>query len=284
MAGALEDRIEAAAGIRPTRIAPLSGGRVSQVYKVEFKGSQPLVAKYGPAGGGLAIEGAMLRYLAANTGLPMPVVISADDGLLLIEYIDAPGPLTAAAEAHAAELLAEMHAAPVDGFGFATDTLIGGIHQPNPAGDDWIAFFRDQRLLYMAGEALRWGNLPAALMARIEVLAGRLADWIPRTSRPALIHGDMWGGNILCRDGRVAAFIDPAIYHAEPEIELAFATLFATFGTPFFGRYRDIRPIAPGFFEERRALYNLYPLLVHVRLFGGHYVASVEATLSQLGC
>ena len=75
MAGGLEDRIEAAAGIRPTRIAPLSGGSVSQVYKVEFKGSQPLVAKCGPAGGGLAIESAMLHYLATNTGLPVPAVI-----------------------------------------------------------------------------------------------------------------------------------------------------------------------------------------------------------------
>ena len=130
----------------------------------------------------------------------------------------------------------------------------------------------------------RGGDHPARLLGRAGARLPSSALIAPGTSRPALIHGDMWGGNILCRDGRVAAFIDPAIYHAEPEIELAFATLFATFGTPFFERYRDIRPIAPGFFEERPALYNLYPLLVHVRLFGGHYVASVEATLSQLGC
>ena len=281
MVDALADQIEAAASKRPARIVPLFGSSVSHVYKVEFQGSQPLVAK--AAGGGLAIEGVMLRYLAETTALPVPAVISADETLLLIKFVDAPDPLTSAAEAHAAELLAALHSAQVDGFGFATDTVIGGLNQPNPAGEDWIAFFRDQRLLYMAGEALRCGNLPAALMARIEALAARLADWIPPASRPALIHGDLWGGNILCRDGRVAAFIDPAIYHGEPEIELAFATLFATFGAPFFERYREIRPIAPGFFEERRALYNLYPLLVHVRLFGGHYVASVEATVSQFG-
>jgi fructosamine-3-kinase len=92
----------------------------------------------------------------------------------------------------------------------------------------------------------------------------------------------MWGGNVLVRDGRIAGFVDPAIYFADPEIELAFSTLFSTFGEPFFRRYSEIRPLRPGFFEVRRDLYNLWPLLVHVRLFGGAYVASVERTLDKL--
>lgn len=284
MQGELASRIEAAAGKRPVAVAPMAGGCVGDVYRVEFAGAERLVAKLGPAGSGLAIEGAMLNHLKARTALPVPAVISADDRLLLIEYIDGPDPLTAAAEAHAAELLAELHGLREDRFGFETDTLIGGLDQPNPAGDDWIAFFRDQRLLYMGRQALAAKRLPEALMPRIEALAARLADWLPADSSPALIHGDMWGGNILCRSGRVVGFIDPAIYHAEPEIELAFSTLFSTFGAAFFERYQEIRPIAPGFFEERRALYNLYPLLVHVRLFGGGYVGSVQRTLTQFGC
>lgn len=67
-----------------------------------------------------------------------------------------------------------------------------------------------------------------------------------------------------------------------PEIELAFGTLFGTFGPAFFRRYGELRPLRPGFFEVRRDLYNLYPLLVHVRLFGGGYVGQVEAILSRL--
>jgi len=86
------------------------------------------------------------------------------------------------------------------------------------------------------------------------------------------------------RDGRIAGFVDPAIYHADPEIELAFSTLFSTFGAPFFERYDEIRPLNPGFFEVRRELYILYPLLVHVHLFGGGYLGGVEATLKKLGC
>jgi fructosamine-3-kinase len=94
----------------------------------------------------------------------------------------------------------------------------------------------------------------------------------------------MWGGNVLVNDGCIAGFIDPAIYYADPEIELAFSTLFSTFGEPFFRRYSEIRPIRPDFFEVRRDLYNLWPLLVHVRLFGGGYVRQVERILKSLGC
>jgi fructosamine-3-kinase len=133
----------------------------------------------------------------------------------------------------------------------------------------------------MAGEALRAGRLPVGTMRRIEQVAGRLETWIDEPARPGLIHGDAWGGNILCRSGRVAGFIDPALYYADPEIELAFGTLFGTFGEAFFDRYREFRPIAPGFEETRRPLYLLYPLLVHVRLFGGGYVGSVDRILDR---
>ena len=136
----------------------------------------------------------------------------------------------------------------------------------------------------MAGEAHRVGNLPARAMARIETLAARLDRWIKEPSTPSLIHGDMWGGNVLAKGGRIAGFVDPAIYYADAEIELAFSTLFSTFGDSFFRRYAEHRPIRPGFFEERRDLLNLYPLLVHVRLFGGSYVQSVERTLAKFGC
>ena len=93
----------------------------------------------------------------------------------------------------------------------------------------------------------------------------------------------MWTSNILATGDRVTGFIDPAIYYANPEIELAFTTLFGTFGDWFFERYREINPIQPGFFHGRRDIYNLYPLLVHVRLFGGSYVNSVESTLRRFG-
>ena len=133
----------------------------------------------------------------------------------------------------------------------------------------------------MARAAVDEGVLPIDVMHRIDGLAGRLDGLLAAPDRPALIHGDMWGGNVLVKDGRIAGFVDPAIYYADPEIELAFSTLFSTFGEPFFRRYGEFRPLDRGFFETRKDLYNLYPLLVHVRLFGGGYVGSVDRILRR---
>jgi fructosamine-3-kinase len=87
----------------------------------------------------------------------------------------------------------------------------------------------------------------------------------------------------LVDNDRVTGFLDPAIYYADAEIELAFSTLFGTFGDPFFARYEALRPLEPGFMDTRRDIYNLYPLLVHVRLFGGSYVRSVDGILRRFG-
>lgn len=275
------DRIERAIGARPVRVAPLSGGCVDDVRRAWLAGGESLVVK---SGTGLSIEGWMLRTLRERSDLPVPTVIHADDGLLLIDYIDSGDRITPVAETHAAELLAALHGISDAQFGLERDTVIGGLPQPNPPSDDWISFFRDHRLLHMGRAALDAGRLPGDVMHRVDRLAARLDDFLATPVRPALIHGDMWGGNVLVKDDRIVGFIDPAIYYADAEIELAFSTLFSTFGEPFFRRYGEIKPLEPGFFETRKDLYNLYPLLVHVRLFGGGYLGSVERALKRFGC
>jgi fructosamine-3-kinase len=136
----------------------------------------------------------------------------------------------------------------------------------------------------MAGLARAAGSLPMAMLQRLERLAARLDTLLEEPPYPSLLHGDLWTGNVLVgRGGRIAGFVDPAIYFGHPEIELAFGTLFGTFGAPFFRRYAEQRPLTPGFFELRRDLYNLYPLLVHVCLFGAGYLGGIERTLGRLG-
>ncbi|KAF0114405.1 MAG: Ribulosamine/erythrulosamine 3-kinase [Rhodospirillaceae bacterium] len=276
-------RIESLTGTRVVNRTALSGGCVAEVYRATLADGASLVAKIGRSQSGLAIEGFMLTYLRTKSRLPVPDVLWADDRLLLMTHVEAGDGLTAEAQIHAAVLLAELHGIRAETYGFECDTLIGGLHQPNPPTRRWIDFFRDQRLLYMGGEALRSGRLPSALHGRLETFAARLETWLEEPTAPSLIHGDMWSGNVLCRNGRIAAFIDPALSYADAEIELAFATLFGTFGEAFFRRYQEICPLRAGFFEERRDIYNLYPLLVHVRLFGGGYVGSVERILRRFG-
>lgn len=277
-------RIEVVTGKRPTRLSPLSGGCVGDVFRVSFAHAPDLVAKLGDAGSGLALEGRMLSYLADNTALPVPRVHFADDTLLLMDSLPGGGGLGVIVQRDAARHVAALHAITSDqGFGFAFDTVIGGLPQPNPWTVKWCDFFRDQRLMSMGRIAESHGHLPTATLHRLSRFCEVLERWIFEPAHPALIHGDMWTGNVLSTGERISGFIDPAIYFADREIELAFTTLFGTFGEAFFDRYHELRPIRPGFFEERRDIYNLYPLLVHVRLFGGSYVSSVERTLAKFG-
>ena len=279
----LADEIEQLLGRRPARIAAMGGGCIAPVHCCDFAGGERIVAKQPSPGRTLACEAWMLGYLRANTALPVPAVLAAAPELLLLEYIDSGDALDARSEAHAAELLSALHAIKGPHFGFARDTLIGPLDQPNPPAPRWLDFFRDHRLLNRARAAHAAGPLPARLMARIETLAGRLERWIEEPPYPSLIHGDCWTGNVLVKAGRIAGFIDPALYWAHPEIELAFGTLFGTFGDAFFRRYVELAPFDAGFFAARRDLYNLYPLLVHVQLFGGGYANSVARILERFG-
>jgi len=270
--------------VRVANTAPLGGGSVAQVYQIDLVDGSRLVAKQDrQARGQLCIEGDMLRYLSANSQLPVPAVLYNDDDLLLIEYVEGSSRFGHQSQRHAAELLAGLHSISATSFGFEYDTLIGGLHQPNTWTESWLSFFRDQRLLAMGRQAMDAGRIPGQVFNRLERFAGSLEKWLAEPDRPSLIHGDAWTGNILAAGDKITAFVDPAIYFADAEIELAFTTLFGTFGDSFFERYDEIRPIRPGFMEERRIIYNLYPLLVHVRLFGGSYVESVSQTLASFG-
>ena len=194
------ERIAAILGIASVELAPLTGGCVGEVYRVLLADGGSMVAKLGPPGGALAVEGWMLDYLAAHTALPVPEVLHASDSLLLMSHIESGDAITPAAEIHAAELLAALHTVTAPAFGLERDTVIGGLHQPNPPSSSWVPFFRDHRLLHMAREALDAGRLPPRVMTRLERLAGRLDRWLDEPDRPSLIHGDMWGGNVLVRD------------------------------------------------------------------------------------
>ncbi len=280
----IKNTITQVTGSAPVRFQPMGGGCIGDVSRVTLEDGPAIVAKSGDQGSGLDLEGFMLTYLRDKGGLAVPDVLFASDGLLLMSLLETEGGITDSVEIDAADKLAALHGVAAETFGFELDTVIGGLHQPNTQSERWVEFFRDQRLLYMARQALDAGRMKAGLMARLEKLAGRLSDWLAEPPSPSLIHGDMWTGNVLANRGRIAGFVDPAIYYADAEIELAFSTMFGTFGDAFFGRYGELRPLRPGFFEERRDLYNLYPLLVHVRLFGGSYVGSVERTLGKFGC
>lgn len=275
----LSARVRSVLGADIAREQTLNGGCISDVRRLTLSDGRDVVAKLGR---GLDLEGAMLSYLAQHSRLPVPEVYFSAEDLLLIAYLPTAGPLTVQSQEDAADHLAALHQITGPRHGFERTTVIGGLKQPNEQMESWLEFFREQRLMYMTETAVQTKKLPPDVALRIARLAEHLERWIDDSAKPSLLHGDIWTGNVLVNGDRIVGFVDPAIYYGDPEIELAFSTLFGTFGEPFFARYGEHRPLKPGF-AERRDIYNLYPLLVHVRLFGAPYVNDVTLILKRFG-
>lgn len=279
----VQSRIEAAIRRRVCAWQPLAGGMISQVLRVDLIGGESIVAKIGDGGHDLTIEAYMLRYLRERSGLPAPAVLHEEPNLLLLEFVDGRIEWEGDVLRHLGELLARCHQVTSATYGLERDTLIGPLHQPNPQMTSWIAFFREQRLLYMIGVARESGFLPAELERRLRRIADKLDRHLIEPAKPALIHGDMWKTNVISRAGRVVGIIDPALYFAHNEMELAYMTLFGGTGEAFFSAYTETIPIEADFYATRRHIYNLYPLLIHLTLFGDKYLPPLHEALARFG-
>lgn len=278
-----QSRIERIVQQPIARVAALAGGMISEVIKIEFRNRDALVAKIGDGAPDLRIEGFMLRYLREKSNLPVPEVYHAEADLLLMAFIDGVTEWESASLAQLGHLLANCHQIGAERYGLEQDTLIGPLRQPNQQSDSWIEFFREHRLRYMIGVARESGHLPSQLQARLCDFAGHIERFLIEPLRPVLIHGDMWRTNVIVRDGRIAAIIDPALYFAHYEMELAYMTLFDGVGQEFFAAYQEIQPVEKAFFDTRRHVYNLYPLLVHLTIFGAKYLQPIDAALKRFG-
>ena len=285
MPEALYDRVEQIIGARPKLVQLAREGSISDIYRADFANRESLAVKLAHVDRDvLEVEGFMLRFLKKHSRLPVPEVWHSEPTLLLMTWMEGESQLPDTAQEHAAELLANLHQIHAERYGFERDTQLLGWLQPNPWTPSWLAFFRDQRLLLAAKEAVRARALPMSIMLRLEKFCRRLDDWLYEPERPALLHGNLWNKtSLLAAGGRITAFLDPAIYYGHPEVDLAAGALFGVYNARFYRRYREIRPLTPGFMELRRDLYNLYPLLVQARFHGAQYVNAVDRILRGIG-
>lgn len=258
-----------------SRSEPLTGGCIADVWKLTFTDGSTLVAKIGAPGDRLDEEGAALTLLGLDGRAPVPTVFHAEDALLVMSYVVNSGPLTVEVQRHAAEVISTLHMATQARYGFHCDGLIGTMEQPNAWSEKWVPFFVEHRFLFAVDRAVKSGGLKRDEAREAQRFARRLEEILDEPSQPSLLHGDLWGGNILSDGQRVTGLIDPAVYYGDPEMDLAFATLFQSLGAAFFDVYETLRPFdRKAFFDHRRDLYNLWPLLVHAALFGGAYGAA----------
>ncbi len=230
----------------------------------------------------MAKEAAMLDYLGTRTGVSFAKVLGVGEGVLFLDFIENDSRKGKTGAAEAGRALADLHTITSNTFGFTEDTIFGPTDQPNPKTESWIEFFGQHRLLYMGTIAHDAGKIENSLFDSLQKFVGDLINFLPNNPKPSLLHGDFWAGNILFNQGHLAAFIDPAIYYGDAEVDLAFSTLFGSLGEEFFDAYREIRPIDPGF-NARVDIYNLWGLLFHAYWFGGGYANSVKRILSGFG-
>ena len=176
--------------------------------------------------------------------------------------------------------LADLHRIKNERFGLDYDNYIGSLNQVNKPTDNWVDFFRHHRLEYQAKLAMDSGKFGVNQIRWLNNLYPQLDSIFPASEFPSLIHGDLWSGNLITDDKGGPCLIDPAVYYGNREIEIAFTALFGGFSDVFYRAYQDAYPLEPGFWE-REEIYNLYPLMVHVNLFGGHYVNQVSMILKK---
>ena len=262
-------RVAALTGLADARIERLAGGDLSEVLLVRRADGRLSVAK---GGASVAAEASMLRAIAAAE-VPAPLVEGELDGVLLLGFVDNDRLFTASAWSGLGEALRRLHSRRDERFGWPVDYRIGTVELDNRQGSDWPGFWAEQRLISTASVLDRpWRE-------RVHRLAARLPELVPQMPVAAFLHGDLWTGNILVRDGRLESLIDPACYHGDAEVDLAMLTLFDVPPEPFWEAYG---PLEPGW-RERQPLYQLFPALVHLRLFGTSYAGMVDRLLRAVG-
>jgi fructosamine-3-kinase len=246
----------------------LQGGDLSEVVRVRLASARSVVAKLA----GTARQEAAMLDAIRSAGAPAPAVLAVTDGLLVLEDLgedegagSAWGDLGCVAR--------RLHAATGPRYGWTADYSFGALPIPNAPLHDWPAFWAERRLLAHAD------RLPSDLAARVERLSGRLCDLLPRAPRASLLHGDLWTGNVMAREGRVKGLIDPACCYGDAEADLAMLCLFASPPSVFWEGYGTT---AAGL-EDRRPVYQLWPALVHLHLLGAGYRGLVQRLLTQLG-
>ena len=174
--------------------------------------------------------------------------------------------------------LARLHQQTQPFFELRTTNYIGSIKQYNTPYTSWPVFFAFNRLMPLVKMAYDAHRMEKNMLEKLEALCKRLPELFPDEA-PSLLHGDLWSGNFMVNAQGRACIFDPAVYYGHREMDLAMTRLFGGFDTRFYYTYHAIRPLAPGW-QQRIGLCQLYPLLVHVNLFGGSYYNDVKEILN----
>ena len=262
----------------------VGGGSINDTYRFETSAGDYFIKKnssqrYPEM---FAKEARGLGVLKAAHVIAVPEVIlhfeEGDEAYLVLKYIRSAGRNPDFWESFA-KSLTHLHRQTNTHFGLDHDNYIGSLVQSNKINENWSDFFRSERLepqIKMARDAHKIGR---DVVQAFERFSHKLDEIFPNEPL-ALLHGDLWGGNFMVGDDGVAVIIDPAVYFGHREMDLDMSQLFGGFDARFYEAYENFYPLEKGW-HQRLDFCNLYPLLVHVNLFGGGYVGSVRSIVSK---
>lgn len=263
----------------------VSGGGINEVYRIAAPDGRAYCCKLNSATKFPHLfesEAASLQQLRIYFRTPAVVGWGQKEAtqVLLLQWVETTSP-TPAFWKRFGKALAAMHAAEGPYFGAAANNYMGAVPQRNEPLMDWASFFSQRRLLPLAKQCLNknlLGNNEMQQVERICLLLPQLFEPIT----PRLLHGDLWSGNFLCDTQQMPVLIDPATYFGHPAVDLAMTTLFGGFDTLFYEAYQHYAPL-PENHKDQWAVCNLYPLLIHLLLFGDSYLHSIRRILQRFG-
>jgi fructosamine-3-kinase len=275
-------------------VQPVGGGCINHAMRLETRKGLYLI-KYNsdPLPGMFPCEAQGLELIAATHTVRVPAALAYQEASdqrpawILLEFLEGDR-LAGERSGDAARLgeqVAELHRQGVSphsppAYGLDGDNYLGSTRQVNEWEQDWARFFAEFRLRPQMQLGQRTGRVTGERRKRLERLVERLPGLLEGVQRrTALIHGDLWDGNVIPGPGGLA-LIDPAVSYSDREAELAYTELFGGFSPRFYAGYNGTWPLDPGY-AERRDLYNLYHLLNHLNLFGENYGGQVDAVIQR---
>ena len=195
------------------------------------------------------------------------------------------------------QALAQMHKITASQYGWYQDNIIGSTPQSNQQHNDWITFWREERMLPQF-KMLCDKGYKKHLQPLSDKLLNNLDSLLAGHTPPAsLLHGDLWSGNYGFTNGFTDGFtdgvtngmteqeqpviFDPALYYGDRETDLAMTELFGGFSRDFYQGYNETWPLDEGY-AQRKTLYNLYHILNHANLFGTSYLNQAITMMQRL--
>ena len=285
---AIHDRLVEISGTSPsTKIGfgSVGGGCINETYRIHF-GNQQLFCKANSATKFphlLQKESHGLELIAQQNVIKVPRVIdcfeTAGKQVLLLEWINE-GDRAEAFWERFGQQLAALHQVSNPHFGLDEDNYMGSVPQRNAATAKWTDFFIQQRLQPLVEQSSAENLLSSRHRAHFEKLYQKIHSFFADDQIPSLLHGDLWSGNFMCDEKAEPVLIDTAVYYGHPSIDLGMTTLFGGFRSSFYEAY-NYHSALPSNYKEQWEICNLYPLLIHLILFGRSYLSQIETILHR---